>query len=69
MLDLLRRYEAEAVDRACAFAAASDIRSLAFVRAYLAHHATPLRLKSEHRIIAPIETYATHFTTLTKGAP
>ena len=68
MLDLLRRYEAEAVDRACAFAAASDIGSFKFLRTYLSHHATPLQLKSEHRIIAPIETYATHFTTLTQGA-
>jgi hypothetical protein len=57
------------VDRACAFAASSGIGSLRFVRIYLAHHATPLRLKSEHRLIAPIETYAMHFTTLTQGAP
>lgn len=69
MLDLLRRYEAAAVDGACAFAAASGIGSLRFVRTYLSHHATPLRLKSEHRIIEPIETYAMHFTTLTQGAP
>ena len=60
MLDLLRRYEAAAVDGACAFAAASGIGSLRFVRTYLSHHATPLRLKSEHRIIEPIETYAMH---------
>ena len=38
-------------------------------RTHLSHHATPLRLKSEHRIIPPIETYAKHFTTLTQGAP
>ena len=69
MLDLLRRYEATAVDQACAFAAASDITSFKFLRTYLSHHATPLKLKSEHRIIPEIETYATHFTTLTQGAP
>jgi len=68
MLDLLRRYEAEAVDRACAFAASSNITSFKFVRTYLSHHATPLRLKSEHHIIPEIETYAKHFTTLTQGA-
>jgi transposase len=69
MLDLLRRYEAAAVDNACAFAAASGIGSFRFLRTYLSHHAKPLKLKSEHRIIPEIETYATHFTTLTQGAP
>jgi transposase len=69
MLDLLRRYEAGAVDAACAFAAASGIGSLRFVRTYLSHHATPLKLRNEHRIIPTIETYAMHFTTLTQGAP
>ena len=69
MLDLLRRYEAAAVDQACAFAAASGIASFKFLRNYLSHHATPLKLKSEHRIIPEIETYITHFNTLTQGAP
>ena len=48
MLDLLRRYQAEDVDRACAFAANSGISSLRFVRIYLQHHATALKLKAEH---------------------
>ena len=69
MLDLLRRYEAAAVDRACAFAVASGIASFKFLRNYLSHHATPLRLRNEHRIIPEITTYAQHFTTLTQGAP
>lgn len=69
MLDLLRRYAAADVDRACAFAASAGIGSLKFVRNYLSHHATPLRLRSEHHIIPAIETYAKHFTTLTQGAP
>ena len=68
MLDLLRRYESTAVDRACAFAANSGITSLGFVRTYLAHHATPLKLKTEHHIIPEIQTYTTHFATLTQGA-
>jgi transposase len=68
MLDLLRRYEAGSVDHACAFAANSGIASLRFVRTYLAHHATPTKLKTEHHIIPEIETYTTHFTTLAKGA-
>lgn len=69
MLDLLRRYEAAAVDQACAFAASSGIASFKFLRTYLSHHATPLKLKSEHRIIPEIETYTMHFATLTQGAP
>jgi hypothetical protein len=68
MLDLLRRYDAAAVDQACAFAAASGITSFKFLRTYLSHHAAPLKLKSEHRIIPEIETYAMHFATLTQGA-
>ncbi len=67
MLDLLRRYEAEAVDQACAFAATSGIGSLRFVRTYLSHHATPLKLKTEHHIIPEIQTYTMHFATLTQG--
>ena len=69
MLDLLRRYDAAAVDQACAFAADSGIGSFKFLRTYLAHHATPLKLKSEHRIIPEIETYTKHFTAQTQGAP
>lgn len=69
MLDLLRRYEAAAVDDACAFAVASGISSFKFLRRYLSHHATPLRLRAEHRIIPEIQAYATHFNLLTQGAP
>ena len=67
MLDLLRRYEAAAVDSACALPI-SGISSFKFLRTYLAHHAAPLRLKNDHRIIPEIATYANHFTTLTQGA-
>lgn len=67
MLDLLRRYEAAAVERACLFAADVSSSSLRFVRTYLTHHATPTTLKTEHPIILGIETYITHFTTLTQG--
>ncbi|MGH3849343.1 MAG: Mu transposase domain-containing protein, partial [Pseudonocardiaceae bacterium] len=69
MLDLLRHYEAAAVDAACAFAVESGIGSFKFLRTYLSRHATPLKLKDEHRIIPEIATYANHFTTLTQGAP
>jgi len=69
MLDLLRRYDATAVDCACAFALSSGISSFKFLRTYLSHHAAPLKLKNEHRIIPEITTYADHFATLTQGAP
>ena len=69
LLDLLRRYDAAAVDGACAFAVSSGISSFKFLRTYLSHHAAPLKLKGEHRIIPEIATYAQHFTTLTQGAP
>ncbi|MGH7707672.1 MAG: IS21 family transposase [Candidatus Binataceae bacterium] len=67
MLDLLRRYEVDAVERACSFAATANSSSLRFVRTYLEHHATPLTLKTQDRIIAEIETYTKHFATLTQG--
>ena len=69
MLDLLRHYEAAAVDYACTFATTSGISSLRFVRLYLMHHAKPHKLKSEHHIIPEIHTYTTHFATFTQGAP
>jgi len=69
MLDLLRRYEPAAVNEACAFATSSGIASFKFLRSYLSHHATPLRLRDEHHIIPEIGTYANHFITLTQGAP
>jgi transposase len=68
MLDLLRRYDAAAVEHACQFAVTSGSSSLRFVRMYLAHHATPTKLQADHRIIPEIETYTTHFATLTQGA-
>jgi hypothetical protein len=68
MLDLLRRFDAADVDQACAFAVRSTISSLRFVRTYLQHHATPLKLKAEHRIIPEITTYTTHFATIAQGA-
>jgi len=47
----------------------SGISSFKFLRTYLSHHAAPLKLKNEHRIIPEITTYADHFATLTQGAP
>jgi hypothetical protein len=67
MLDLLRRYPAADVDRACAFAAASEVSSFRFVRTYLQHHAQALKLNAEHRIVPEIATYTTHFATMTQG--
>lgn len=69
LLDLLRRYEVAAVERACSLAATANTSSLHFVRMYLQHHATPLKLRGQHHIISEIETYTTHFATMTQGAP
>ena len=65
----VRRYEAEAVDQACAFAATSGISSLRFVRTYLPTTQPHCGSKTKHDIIPEIQTYATHFATLTQGAP
>jgi transposase len=67
ILDLLKRYELAAVNRACLFATTSGVTSLRFVRTYLTHHATRTKLKDEHHIIPQIETYTTHFNTFTRG--
>jgi transposase len=67
LLDLIRRYDVESVERACALAATARSRRLRFLRAYLEAHAKPIPLADRHRIIAPIDTYAIHFKTLTQG--
>jgi transposase len=68
MLDLLRRYDADAVERACVLAAAANAWRLRFLRLYLAQHQPPATLQAQHPIIPEIETYMLHFTTHTQGA-
>jgi len=66
LLDLLRKHAAGDVDRACALALSAGTTRLRFVRTFLAA-AAPTQLIDRHRLIAPITTYNTHFTTLTQG--
>jgi len=65
LLDLLRKHTVADVERACALALAAGTTRLRFVRTFLAPHAAPLL--DEHQLIAPMETYNKHFTTLTQG--
>ena len=66
LLDLLRKHPAPDVDRACALALSAGTQRLRFVRTFLARdNASPLT--DHHRIIAPIDTYNTHFSTITRG--
>jgi transposase len=68
VLDLLRRYGAADVDRACGFAVSSSSKSLHFVRMYLAHHATATTMRDKHRVIPEVETYSKHFEATAQGA-
>jgi len=66
LLDLARRYDANAVEEACRFANLAGSRNLRFVRVYLERHYQPRRaLMARHPIIPAIETYQLHFATLT----
>ena len=66
LLDLLRKHPANEVDRACELALSAGTTRLRFVRTFLTAVASPA-LVDEHRIIAPIDTYSTHFNTLIQG--
>lgn len=68
VIDLIRRYGPESVERACVFAVAAGTWRLRFLRTYLMHH-RPTSLTAEHRIIPLIDTYQQHFTTLVQGDP
>lgn len=66
LLDLLRKHAVGDVERACALALSAGTTRLRFVRTFLAAEAAA-PLIDQHRIIAPITTYNTHFATLTQG--
>ena len=68
LLDLLRKHAVGDVERACALALSAGTTRLRFVRTFLTADAAP-PLIDQHRIIAPITTYNTHFATLTQGEP
>lgn len=67
VLDLLRRYDAHEVERACELATTAGTCRLRFLRAYLDRHATPQKLRDDHPVIPGLERYADHFTTMTQG--
>ena len=69
VLDLARRYGTEALEHACALAISAQAWRFRFLRTYLDHHHPPLALTSQHKFIAPIDTYAQHFAFLTQGDP
>jgi hypothetical protein len=66
LLDLLRKYPATEVERACALALTAGTLRLRFVRTFL-NESEAKPLTSEHQLIAPINTYQQHFATLTQG--
>jgi hypothetical protein len=65
LLDLLRKHPVQDVERACDLALSAGTTRLRFVRTFLTAKAPSLT--TDHRIIAPIDTYSTHFTTLIQG--
>jgi transposase len=66
LLDLLRKHPVNDVESACALALSAGTTRLRFVRTFLTA-VTPPQLTDEHRLIAPIKTYTTHFETLMQG--
>ncbi|MEO6835531.1 MAG: IS21 family transposase, partial [Candidatus Tumulicola sp.] len=68
VLDLIRRYGPESVERDCVFAVAAGTWRFRFLRIYLTHH-QPTSLTAKHRIIPLIDTYQQHFSTLVQGDP
>jgi transposase len=67
VLQLLRRYDAQQVERACELAMTAGTCRLHFLRAYLTRHATPQKLSDHHPVIPGLERYVAHFTTMTHG--
>lgn len=66
LLDLIRRHDADAVEKACRLAVSAGIWRLRFLRTVLAQQ-SPTPLTASHRIIPAIETYTKHFAIRTQG--
>jgi transposase len=69
VLQLLRRYDPQEVERACQLATTAQTWRLHFLRAYLDRHATPQKLRDDHPVIPGLERYIDHFNTMTNGEP
>lgn len=67
VLDLVRRYGPQSVERACEVAAQARSLRYRFLRTYLQHHATRQTLIARHKVVAEIETYTKHLNTLMQG--
>jgi transposase len=69
VLDLVRRYGPQSVERACQVAAEANSLRYRFLRTYLQHHGTAQPLVARHKVVAEIDTYTKHLDTLTQGDP
>ena len=67
VLDLVRRYGPESVERACEVAAQANSLRYRFLRAYLEHHATTQTLLARHKVVAEIGTYTKHLDAVVQG--
>jgi transposase len=67
LVDLIKRYGIERVDRACALAMSAGSLRLRFVRKALTINDPEPTLIDEHKLIESIGTYRKHFDALTQG--
>jgi transposase len=67
LVDLIKRYGIERVDRACALAMSAGSLRLRFVRRALSINDPEPMLIYEHKLIESIGTYRKHFNALTQG--
>ncbi len=67
VLDLVRRYGPQSVERACEVAAQARSLRYRFLRTYLQHHAATQPLIARHKVVAEIDTYTKHLNTLMQG--
>jgi transposase len=67
LVDLIKRYGIERVDRACALAMSAGSLRLRFVRRALTINDPEPMLIDEHKLIESIATYRKHFNALTQG--
>ena len=63
----MRRYGPQSVEHACAVAAQAKSLRYRFLRTYLQHHAAMQPLIARHNVVAEIDTYTKHLSTVTQG--
>ncbi len=68
VLDLVRRYGPQSVERACVVAGQAKSLRYRFLRTYLQNHAaTEQPLLERHELVTEIDRYTKHVNTLTQG--